>query len=131
MVILERAPIPLAEMVIAPGRIGILDVNRTVMGSTLSREEIEAIPSLGEDPFRTLQRMPGVASGDISTKLYVRGSTPRDLLVRLDGLELFEPYHLKDWDGMFGIVDLQSLAPGGRRPPGYAPQWASASARPP
>ena len=109
VVVLERAPIPLAEMVIAPGRIGILDVNRTVMGSTLSREEIEAIPSLGEDPFRTLQRMPGVASGDISTKLYVRGSTPRDLLVRLDGLELFEPYHLKDWDGMFGIVDLQSL----------------------
>lgn len=109
VITLERAPIPLREMIIAPGRFGFLDPDRTVMGSTLTREQIQAIPSLGEDPFRTLQRMPGVSSDDLSAKLHVRGGTGRDLLVRLDGLELDEPYHLKDWGGMFGIVDVQSL----------------------
>ncbi|MEQ8329696.1 MAG: TonB-dependent receptor [Longimicrobiales bacterium] len=108
-VALERAPIPLEELVIAPGRFGILDVRPTLSGATVSREDIEAIPQLGDDAFRTLKRMPGVSTDDISTRLNVRGGTHRDVLVRLDGLELFEPYHLKDLDGALGIVDVQSL----------------------
>lgn len=102
-------PIPLEEIVIAPGRFGVLDVQPSLVGSTVSREDIEAIPQFGDDVFRTLKRMPGVTSDDISTRLNVRGGTDRDLLVRLDGLELFEPYHLKDLDGALGIVDVQAL----------------------
>ncbi len=106
---LRRTPVPLAGILIAPGSFGVLDVSPAVTGTAVSRDDIEAIPSFGDDVFRTLKRMPGVASGDISAKLHVRGSTERNLLVRLDGLELFEPYHLKDFDGTFGIVDVQSL----------------------
>lgn len=106
---LTRAPIPLAEIVIAPGRLGVLEVSPALSGSRVSREDIEAIPQFGDDVFRTLKRMPGVAAEDISTKLNVRGGTDRDLLVHLDGVELFEPYHLKDLDGALGIVDVQAL----------------------
>jgi len=56
-----------------------------------------------------LRAMPGVASDDISAKLNVRGAAPRDTQVRLDGMELFEPYHLQDQDGALGVVDLESL----------------------
>lgn len=106
---LRRAPIPLKEIVIAPGAFGILEASPGVSGFTVSREDIEAIPQAGDDAFRTLKRMPGVATGDLSAKLNVRGGTAENLLVRLDGLELDEPYHLKDFDGVFGIVDVQSL----------------------
>lgn len=106
---LDRAPIPLGEIVIAPGSFGVLEVTPSAAGVTVSREDIEAIPQFGDDVFRTLKRMPGVSTDDVSTRLSVRGGTPRDVLVRLDGLELFEPYHLKDLDGALGIVDVQSL----------------------
>ncbi len=106
---IERAPIPLAELVIAPGSFGVLDVAPTTAGISVSREDIEAIPQIGDDVFRTLKRMPGVSTDDVSTRLSVRGGTPREVLVRLDGLELFEPYHLKDLDGALGIVDVQAL----------------------
>ena len=106
---LARAPIPLDEIVIAPGSFGVLEVSPAVSGMRVSREDIEATPQIGDDVFRTLKRMPGVSTDDISTRLNVRGSTDRDLLVRLDGLELYEPYHLRDLDGALGIVDVQSL----------------------
>ena len=106
---LRRIPVELDGIVIAPGSFGILDASPAAIGTVVSRDDIEAIPQFGDDVFRTLKRIPGIASGDISAKLHVRGSTDRNLLVRLDGMELFEPYHLKDFDGPFGIVDVQSL----------------------
>ena len=102
-------PLPLDAIVIEPGSFGLLDVSPAAMGTTISRKEIEAVPQIGDDVFRTTKRLPGVTTGDISAKLNVRGGTERDLLVRLDGLELYEPYHLKDLDGVFGIVDVQAL----------------------
>lgn len=106
---LERAPIPLAEIVITPGSYGVLEVSPAVMGSAITRDDIEATPQIGDDVFRTLARLPGVATEDVSAQLNVRGGKASDMLVRLDGLELFEPYHLRDLDGVFGIVDVQSL----------------------
>ena len=108
-VALRREPIPLEEIVIAPGRFGILEASPTAAGITLSREDIEAVPQLGDDVLWTLRRMPGVASDDISSKLDVRGGAPRDVQFRLDGIELFEPYHLPEQDGALGVVDVQSL----------------------
>lgn len=102
-------PIPLGEITIAPGAFGVLEGDLSAGGTAISRDEIEATPQLGDDVFRTLKRMPGVSADDVSTRLNVRGGTDRDLLVRLDGLELYEPYHLKDLDGALGIVDVQSL----------------------
>ncbi len=106
---LERAPLELDEIVISPGSFGVLEVNPAASGVAVSREDIEAIPQLGDDAFRTLKRMPGVSTDDVSARLNVRGASDRDLVVRLDGIELYEPYHLRDVDGALGIVDVQSL----------------------
>ena len=59
--------------------------------------------------FRVLRTLPGVAMDDISTRLHVRGGSDKELLTLLDGMELYEPYHLKDFDGVFGIIDVQSI----------------------
>lgn len=106
---LRRAPVRLEDIVVAPGRFGILEAHPTVSGTTLRRADIEAIPQFGDDVLWTLRRVPGVATDDFSAKLNVRGGAPRDIEARLDGLELFEPYHLQDVDGLLGVVDVQSL----------------------
>ncbi|HSG08928.1 MAG TPA: TonB-dependent receptor [Longimicrobiales bacterium] len=108
-VTLGRDVIPLPEILVSPGTFSILESVSPGTAKTLTREEIQTMPQVGEDIFRSLKRLPGVASHDISTKLNIRGGEDREVAVRLDGLELVEPYHMKDWDGALGIVDLNSL----------------------
>jgi TonB dependent receptor-like, beta-barrel/TonB-dependent Receptor Plug Domain/Carboxypeptidase regulatory-like domain len=104
-----REAIPLPEVLVAPGTFGLLEEVSPGTVRALTREEIETRPQLGEDIFRAVNRLPGVASHDISTRLTIRGGTDREVLMRLDGLELYEPYHLKDWEGALGIVDLNAV----------------------
>jgi hypothetical protein len=108
-ILLARDVIPLPEIRIEPGTFGILENVLPGTARTLTRQEIQTLPQLGEDVFRAMKRLPGVTSGDISAQLHVRGGTDQETLVRLDGLELYEPYHLMDWEGALGIVDINVL----------------------
>ncbi len=101
--------IPLSGLVVSPGTFVILDDAKSVALQTLTREQIETVPQVGEDVFRSLKRLPGIASGDISTRLYLRGGQDRETLILLDGMELYEPYHLKDFEGALGIVDINAV----------------------
>lgn len=106
---IRPSAIPLEELLVAPGSFRMLEDVHPGTVRTLTREEMETLPQFAEDVFRGLKRLPGVASHDISTKLSVRGGLDREVAVRLDGMELYEPYHMKDWDGALGIVDLNAL----------------------
>ncbi len=106
---LIRRVIPLSAVVVSPGTFGILDEVSEFALQTLTREQIETIPQIGEDVFRAVKRLPGVASDDISTRLTIRGGSDREVLFLLDGMELIEPYHLKDFEGVLGIVDVQAV----------------------
>jgi hypothetical protein len=71
----------------------------------LSSAQLETLPDLGEDPIRALQRLPGVAAQDFTSRTHLRGGTEEETLVRFDGLRLYNPYHLKDFLGVFSSVD--------------------------
>jgi outer membrane receptor protein involved in Fe transport len=107
--VLDSKVIPLPEILVMPGTFNILESIGPGHVQSLTREEIRSMPQVGEDVFRSLKRLPGVAAHDISTKLHIRGGSDDEVLVRLDGIELYEPYHMKDWDGALGIVDLNVL----------------------
>ncbi len=108
-ILLAPEALRLAEIVVTPGHFGVMGDAAVRQQQTLTREDLETVPQLGEDVFRVLRTIPGVAVDDISTRLNVRGGGDSELLNLLDGMELYEPYHLKDFDGVFGIVDVQSI----------------------
>jgi hypothetical protein len=66
-------------------------------GRTLLQvRDLKAAPAAIEaDPMRTIQTLPGVASlSDFSVGLYVRGGTPDQNLVLLDGTDVYNASHL-------------------------------------
>lgn len=71
----------------------------------LTATDIKAMPNLGEDPLRALARLPGTSGNDFSAQLKVRGGEAGETLVRLDGMRLRNPFHLKDFQAVFSAVD--------------------------
>src|SRR5690606_25915151 len=81
-----------------------------VVTQTLSRSDIQALPQLGEDIYRAARRLPGLAGNDYSSQINVRGGLPDELLVELDGMELYEPFHMKDiGGGALSVLDAEAI----------------------
>ena len=75
---------------------------------TLDTREINIAPAFVEaDVFRTLQLLPGVQSvSDYSSAMYVRGSTPDQNLILLDGITIYNPFHL---GGIFSTFNTDAI----------------------
>ena len=97
-------PLRLAEVVVTPSRFGVSSTS-TAAAASLTAEQLEVLPQLGDDLYRSITRLSGLASDDISAQFWVRGAPHGELLARLDGVDLIEPFHLKDVDGALAIVD--------------------------
>jgi hypothetical protein len=100
--------IRLAAYVVTPSHIGIGD-DQIARNVTLTREDLQTLPQIGEDLYRAINRLPGLGSNDISAKFSVRGAPNRQVLARFDGVDLIEPFHLKDYDSALSIVDLETV----------------------
>src|SRR4051812_31335487 len=100
--------VKLAEVVVTPSRFGVAD-ERVGVGATLTAAELETLPQIGNDLYRSIARLPGLAADDFTAAFWVRGAPNRELLARLDGVELIEPFHLKDIDGALSIVDPTTI----------------------
>lgn len=71
----------------------------------LTGDEIRLLPHLADDAFRAFHRLPGVAANDFSAAFNLRGGAVEEVKVVLDGLELFEPYHMRTLFSPLSIVD--------------------------
>ena len=107
-VTLNTLVISLAEMVVAPSTYGFLK-DPLVPAQTMTREEMRAVPQLGDDLFRAVDRLPGISTNDFTARLYIRGSRGDEVVTLMDGLELYEPFHLKQWDAVLSILSSETV----------------------
>ena len=76
----------------------------------LKREDVETFPGLNQDVMRVTRFLPGTASNAISARSHVRGGREDELAVFFDGVPLFEPFHYKDVQSLFGLLDPSSIS---------------------
>ncbi|MGE0441163.1 MAG: TonB-dependent receptor [Gemmatimonadales bacterium] len=107
-VTLAAMPPRLPELIVTPSRFGVA-TRRPAAAATLNRSDLETLPQIGEDLYRGISRLPGLSSYDYSARFWVRGAPDDQVLARLDGVDLIEPFHLKDFDGALSIVDIETI----------------------
>jgi outer membrane receptor protein involved in Fe transport len=96
------------EIVVRPSRLSVL-FERPDSPIAVSREEIDSLPHLGGDLFRALSLFPGVTGNDVSAAFSVHGGRTDEVRVVLDGMELYDAFHLRDYDSALSIVPARSL----------------------
>jgi outer membrane receptor protein involved in Fe transport len=114
----QLAPLPVAlDEIQVTASVSILREQPTA-AVALDRKEISELPHFGDDLYRAITVLPGTSGGDFSARFAVRGGLHDETLVTLDDQELMEPFHLKDFQGIFSIIDPEAiggveLTPGG------------------
>lgn len=75
---------------------------------TVSIDLVESLPTVFEaDLFRSIQLLPGVkAANDFSSALYIRGGSPDQTLVLLDGTTVYNPTH---FFGFFSTFNTDAI----------------------
>ena len=71
----------------------------------LSQQEVDALPRLAEDVLKAVHRLPGAASNGLAGLAHMRGGDTNETLVILDGLPLYEPFHLRLLQSPSSVLD--------------------------
>ncbi len=105
---LEQKDYQTGEVVIVGDQYKYWKNSEAVSQITISPLTLSKLPSLGEkDIFRSLQLLPGISSlNDGSAGLYVRGGTPDQNLILLDGITV---YHVDHFFGFFSAFNADAI----------------------
>ena len=113
---LEKTALELGQVTVSGERMRFekrVEISRI----NLTNQDIRRVPAFIEsDIFRTLQLLPSVnSSNDFNAALIVRGGSPDENLILLDGAEVYNPYHIGGVFSTFNadmISDTEFLAGG-------------------
>jgi len=96
------------ELIVSASRYEIL---RAAKGSNtfVTQHAIQKLPNFGQDPIRAVQRLPGTASGGVSAMPYIRGADSGDTGLILNGERLVDPFHFRDFQSIFSIIDARAV----------------------
>jgi hypothetical protein len=59
--------------------------------------------------LRVTQILPGVTSNQLTSRMHIRGGDLNEVLLELDGVRLYSPYHLKDFQSVFSIINPSAI----------------------
>ncbi len=118
--VLATSPVELEGLVVEGRRSRVRERFEQDAGATvqdISRAEIQAVPSILEpDPIRVVEVLPGVTTvSDFTAAFNVRGGSADQNLILLDGVPVFNPFHLGGFFSVFNadMVERAELMSGG------------------
>jgi len=94
-------------------------VRRQLGGQMITSRDLARIPAPAADVVAYLQTMPGVVgTGDRGGQLFIRGGTPSENMVLMDGMLIYQPFHLAGFSSVFpaDLVHSAEFFPGGFGP---------------
>jgi len=101
---LAAHPSFVTEVIVTPNRHSVLREEQSSRRVVTNEESVLA-PTMGGDVSRVVEQLPGVAAPDNSAAFHVRGSQAQDVSMVLDGLELYDPFHLQSFQSPFSVID--------------------------
>jgi hypothetical protein len=75
----------------------------------LTQNQLKDLPQLADETLRAVQRLPGSATNGFSSVGPVRGGEPGEIAIVLDGLRLYEPFHLKNFLSPVSLLDARLI----------------------
>lgn len=96
------------EIVVMPSHTRVAAEPATPAES-LTGAELGGIPNPSNDVPRAVQHLPGVTGAETSASVNIRGGNADETIIAVDGLELSEPFHLKDFFNIFSTLDSSAI----------------------
>lgn len=75
----------------------------------LTQDQVQAMPRLADETLRAVQRLPGAATNGLSSFSPMRGGESNETAIFLDGLRLYEPFHLKNFFSPVSLLDSRLI----------------------
>jgi hypothetical protein len=100
----ESAGSALDEVVVTSSRYA-LAADVPDVHTLLTQDELVALPRLADDTLKAVHRLPGAASNGLAGLAHLRGGEANETLVLLDGLPLYEPFHLRLLQSPASVLD--------------------------
>lgn len=112
-IVVELIPLStnLEEVVVSANSYKVLQTSTGVSVASISVKQLSQLPSIGEvDIFRSLQLLPGISSTNQSSAgLFVRGGTPEQNLVLLDGITVYKVDHFFGFFSAFNSIAVKDV----------------------
>jgi outer membrane receptor protein involved in Fe transport len=99
---------PIEEIVVQTSRYR-LATGDLATRTFLTQEQVKNMPRLADETLRAVQRLPGTTTNGFSSIGSVRGGEPNETAIVLDGLRLYEPFHLKNFLSPVSLLDSRLI----------------------
>lgn len=104
----KQEPERLEEVVVQTSRY-VLATDNIAPKKFLTQDEVQAMPRLADETLRAVQRLPGAATNGVSSLGPIRGGEPNETAILLNGLRLYEPFHLKNFYSPVSLLDSRLI----------------------
>ena len=104
---LELKPLSIDKIIVTASQVNFQSPSASK--KTLLREDIENTVTLGNDPVRATQNIPGNTSSGLSGKTKTRGGAENESLIVLDNHILRNPFHFKNFYSLFSTINLSTV----------------------
>ncbi|MFK8012297.1 MAG: TonB-dependent receptor plug domain-containing protein [Marinicellaceae bacterium] len=106
--LLKLKPVSINKIIVTASQVNLQ--SPITSNKTLLREDIENTVTLGNDPVRATQSIPGNSSSGLSGKTKTRGGNENESLILLDNHIIRNPYHFKNFFSLFSTINLSTVS---------------------